>query len=82
MRNIAMLIVAFAVGAVMALWLRGAGPMEGQPSPEPAAGFAAVPGAIGSQDLTGAYKVVRDWPKDISTLPGNEGWTIAARTQC
>ena len=53
-----------------------------QPAEQPAApaqtGFAAVPGAIGSQDLTGPYEVVRGWPKDISTLPGNEKWTYGA----
>ena len=41
-------------------------------------GFAAVPGAIGSEDLTGPYEVVKGWPKDISTLPGNEKWTYGA----
>jgi len=40
-----------------------------------AAGFAAVPGAVGSQDNSGPYDVVRGWPKDIGTLPGNEKWT-------
>jgi hypothetical protein len=52
-----MLTVTFAVGAGMALWIGGAGPTNGQPSPEQAAGFAAVPGAIGSQDLTGLPQV-------------------------
>ncbi len=37
-----------------------------------------MPGAIGSQDLTGPYEVVKGWPKDISTLPGNEKWTYGA----
>jgi sugar lactone lactonase YvrE len=43
-----------------------------------AAGFAAVPGAIGSLDVTGPYDVVVGWPRDISTLPGNEKWTWGA----
>ena len=43
-----------------------------------AGGFAAVPGVIGSEDLTGPYEVVQGWPKDISKLPGNEKWTYGA----
>jgi len=42
------------------------------------AGFAAVPGAVGGQDTFGAYEVVKGWPKDISTIPGNEKWTYGA----
>jgi peptidylamidoglycolate lyase len=40
--------------------------------------FSAVPGAVGALDVTGPYDVVRDWPKDLSTLPGNEKWTWGA----
>lgn len=36
---------------------------------------AAVPSAVGNMDLFGPYDVVADWPKDLSTLPGNEMWT-------
>ena len=39
---------------------------------------SAVPGAIGSEDLTGPYEVVTGWPKDLATFPGNEGWTFGA----
>ena len=39
---------------------------------------AAVAGEIGGQDIFGAYDVVKGWPKDISTLPGNEHWTWGA----
>ena len=39
---------------------------------------AAVPGQIGGQDLFGAYDVVPDWPKALSTIPGNEKWTWGA----
>ena len=45
---------------------------------KPGNDFAAVPGEIGGQDIFGPYDVVRDWPKDISTLPGNEKWTWGA----
>src|SRR6185312_1276439 len=32
----------------------------------------------GGQDLFGGYDIVKGWPKDISTLPGNEKWTWGA----
>ena len=40
--------------------------------------FASVPGQVGGQDIFGPYEVVKGWPKDISTLPGNETWTYGA----
>ncbi len=40
--------------------------------------FAAVPGEKGGQDVWGAYEPVPNWPKDISKIPGNEGWTFGA----
>src|ERR1700734_2694807 len=36
------------------------------------------PATVGGQDIFGAYEVVKGWPKDISTLPGNEKWTWGA----
>ena len=42
------------------------------------AGFAAIPGSLGGQDMFGGYEVVKGWPKDISTIPGNEKWTYGA----
>src|SRR5215510_10155562 len=41
-------------------------------------GFAAIPGDKGGQDIFGPYDVVAGWPKDISTVPGNEKWTYGA----
>ena len=29
----------------------------------------------GGQEMFGQYDIVKGWPKDISTLPGNEKWT-------
>ena len=52
-------------------------PVQGQEE-GPAAAFAAVPDAIGAMDVTGPYDVVEGWPKDLSTLPGNEKWTFGA----
>src|SRR5437867_10605747 len=42
------------------------------------AGFAAIPGTKGGQDIFGPYDIVKGWPKDISTVPGNEKWTWGA----
>ncbi|MEQ1946844.1 MAG: hypothetical protein ABL995_06635, partial [Bryobacteraceae bacterium] len=45
---------------------------------KPGTGFAATPGAVGGQDMFGPYDIVKGWPKDISTVPGNEKWTYGA----
>ncbi|MDP8990640.1 MAG: hypothetical protein M3N41_11250 [Acidobacteriota bacterium] len=45
---------------------------------KPGTGFAAIPGTVGGQDPFGAYEPVKNWPKDISTLPGNQDWTWGA----
>jgi DNA-binding beta-propeller fold protein YncE len=66
-------VVAFAVGYLVA---DGQSTVQGQSSPR--GGFAGVPGAVGALDVTGPYDVVADWPKDLSTLPGNEKWTWGA----
>jgi sugar lactone lactonase YvrE len=44
----------------------------------PGAGFAAIAGEKGGQDMFGGYEVDASWPKDLSTLPGHEGWTFGA----
>src|SRR5712691_8898664 len=43
-----------------------------------AASFAVTPGTKGGQDMFGPYEVVKGWPKDISTISGNEKWTYGA----
>ncbi len=45
---------------------------------KPGMGFAAIPGVVGGQDTFGGYDVVPSWPKNISTLPGNDKWTWGA----
>jgi hypothetical protein len=52
-------------------WL---GRVQGQ---QPAgAGFAAIPGQKGGQDIFGPYDVVRNWPKPMSdSLPNHEKFT-------
>src|SRR5215469_10054394 len=50
--------------------------VEGQSPQQPS--FAAVQGQKGGQDIFGGYEVVPNWPKPISSLPGNEKWTWGA----
>ena len=40
--------------------------------------WQAVPGQIGAMDPYGPYDVAEGWPKDLSTIPGNENWTFGA----
>jgi DNA-binding beta-propeller fold protein YncE len=40
--------------------------------------MAAVPAEKGGQDIFGPYEVQADWPKDLTTLPGHQGWTFGA----
>jgi DNA-binding beta-propeller fold protein YncE len=40
--------------------------------------YASIPSQVGGQDIFGPYEVVKGWPKDISTVPGNEKWTYGA----
>src|SRR6266568_3914749 len=42
------------------------------------AGFAAVPGVPGGQDMFGAYDIVPNWPKPLAGLPGHAKWTWGA----
>jgi hypothetical protein len=51
-------------------------PVRGQM--QPGAGFAAVPGAKGGEDITGPYDVDANWPKPLSQLPGHDKWTYGA----
>ncbi|HXP87139.1 MAG TPA: hypothetical protein VN841_20580 [Bryobacteraceae bacterium] len=45
---------------------------------QPGAGFASIPGTKGGQDTFGPYDIVKGWPKDLSTVPGNEKWTYGS----
>jgi DNA-binding beta-propeller fold protein YncE len=73
--------LAFLLAAAV---LFGAGFLAGtrlspvQAKDKPGTGFAAAPGEMGAQDIFGPYEVVKDWPKNISTIPGNEKWTWGA----
>jgi hypothetical protein len=65
--------VAFLIGFLLA---HRVAPVHAQG--KPGLGFAAIPGIVGGQDPFGPYEVVKDWPKDISSLPGNQSWTWGA----
>src|SRR2546423_3110289 len=73
-----LLLVIFAVAVVLALgnaYRTALAQVQGQKS---GTGFAAIPGTRGGQDMFGGYEVVKGWPKDISTVSGNEKWTYGA----
>ena len=77
MRKVGLMLLMLALGVGIGVRISGRmAQVEGQA--KPGAGFAAVPGELGSEDLTGPYELVKGWPKDISTLPGNEKWTYGA----
>lgn len=48
---------------------------QGQPAPSEA---RMTVSSNGGQDPFGPYEPAPDWPQDISTLPGNDGWTWGA----
>jgi NHL repeat len=73
------LLLFFAIGvAVLAGYVLGNRSKTVTAAAKPGTGFAAIPGEKGSEDLTGAYNVVPNWPEDVSELPGNEHWTYGA----
>jgi sugar lactone lactonase YvrE len=77
MRPRASLVVTLVVVAVlMVLAGNRLTRLEGQARPE--ARFAAVPGEKGGQDMFGAYDIVPNWPKPLTSLPGHEKWTWGA----
>ena len=71
-----MLIAGLAVAAT--LYVIGNPWISAQPRGGAQTRVAAVPGVKGGQDMYGPYDIVADWPKDLSTLPGHEGWTFGA----
>jgi len=74
-RRFTLAIAALAAGVVLLVANRD---QAVRAQAKPGAGFAAIPGAKGGQDIFGPYEVVKGWPKDISSIPGNEKWTYGA----
>ena len=72
MRKLSILVfLALAIAGVLVT-------IQAQAPSKAGAGFVAIPGTKGGQDMFGGYEVVKGWPKDISTIPGNEKWTFGA----
>src|SRR5438445_3555875 len=77
MRRVAFTVLAIAVGCVLGFFIASR-TLSVRGAAKPGMGAVAIPGQVGGQDIFGAYEVVKGWPKDISTLPGNEKWTYGA----
>jgi hypothetical protein len=75
-KYVALLVAAIVI--FVAGFLAGTRLSPVQAKDKPGTGFAAVPGEMGTQDIFGPYEVEKGWPKNISTLPGNEKWTWGA----
>jgi len=73
-----LLVPALVAGVFAAGFLAGTRLTAVHATDKPGTGFAAAPGEMGVQDIFGPYEVVKGWPKNISTLPGNEKWTWGA----
>ena len=63
-------IIAVAAGA-LAMFLMDRIPLAVHGSEKMPVSIAAVPGTVGTQDVTGPYEVVEHWPKPLSNLPGH-----------
>ena len=70
----AMFVVGLVV-AVAVIYLPDTQTVLGQSAPTR---FAAVASEKGGQDIFGAYDVAADWPKDLTSIKGHEGWTYGA----
>ena len=77
MRRVAFTMLAIGAGCVLGFFIASR-TLSVRGAAKPGTGFVAVPGQVGGQDVFGAYEVVKGWPKDISTLPGNDKWTYGA----
>ncbi|MGI9259068.1 MAG: hypothetical protein ACR2QQ_09540 [Gammaproteobacteria bacterium] len=49
-----------------------------QAQAQDATSYAAIQGETGGQDAFGGYVPHVGWPKPLSEMPGNEGWTFGA----
>jgi DNA-binding beta-propeller fold protein YncE len=75
MRTVSIMAAALVLLILIFIGMRMT-PVEGQARQD--VRVAAVPGEKGGQDIFGAYDIVANWPKPISSLPGHEKWTWGA----
>src|SRR3984893_10609053 len=76
MRRVALAVLAIGVGCLVGfLGANNTATVHGQGT---AIRMGAGPGAVGGQGAFGPYDVAKNWPADVSTLPGNEQWTWGA----
>jgi len=68
-------VVAGVVGAQMMNPAAQNAPVEAKTDAPLPTHLSSVPGAVGSQDVSGPYDVAKDWPQNLATLPGHEKWT-------
>ena len=78
MRKHLAILLTVSLALALALLLLSTRVRSVEAQAKPGTGFAAIPGTVGGQDPFGAYEPVKNWPKDISTLPGNQAWTWGA----
>jgi hypothetical protein len=65
-----------ACGSVLAALVLGSLFVPAQGQQRPGAGFAAVPGLKGGQDIFGPYEAVANWPRPMAeSLPNHEKFT-------
>lgn len=76
MRRVALAVLAIGVGCLVGLlFASNPATVHGQGN---AVSIAAVSGVVDGQDVFGPYDLAKNWPANISTLPGNEQWTWGA----
>ena len=76
MRKVGVPLLMIAAGVLISFTIACSAASEPVEAAAPGAGFAAIPGEKGGQDLFGAYEPVVGWPKPMSeSLPGHENWT-------
>ena len=64
MRKFALSLLTLAVGIGIGLTIAGRQARVEAARSKQGTGFAAVPGTLGSEDLTGPYEVAKNWPQD------------------
>src|SRR5690242_3132856 len=69
--------IAVAAGA-FAMFLVDRIPLSVQGSGRTPVSYAAVPGELATEEITGPYEAVEHWPRQLSELPGHEKWTWGA----